>query len=80
RVEYFRRGSAASRLGLAPIREEMLGARHLHTTGIPPALSASACELSPELMRRMRGKGASLSFDPKMRTSLWYSGRRMIGE
>ena len=62
RVEYFRRGSAASRLGLAHIREEMLGARHLHATGIPPALSASACELSHELMR-MRGKGASLSFD-----------------
>lgn len=51
RVEYFRRGSAASRLGLAHIREEMLGARHLHATGIPPALSASACELSHELMQ-----------------------------
>ncbi|WP_377647362.1 sugar kinase [Pseudomonas aeruginosa] len=80
RVEYFRRGSAASRLGLAHIREEMLGARHLHATGIPPALSASACELSHELMRRMRGKGASLSFDPNLRPSLWPSERRMIAE
>ncbi len=75
-----RRGSAASRLGLAHIREEMLGARHLHATGIPPALSASACELSHELMRRMRGKGASLSFDPNLRPSLWPSERRMIAE
>ncbi|WP_070344633.1 sugar kinase [Pseudomonas aeruginosa] len=80
RVEYFRRGSAASRLSLAHIREEMLGARHLHATGIPPALSASACELSHELMRRMRGKGASLSFDPNLRPSLWPSERRMIAE
>lgn len=80
RVEYFRRGSAASRLGLAHIREEMLGARHLHATGIPPALSASACELSHELMRRMRGRGASLSFDPNLRPSLWPSERRMIAE
>lgn len=70
----------ASRLGLAHIREEMLGARHLHATGIPPALSASACELSHELMRRMRGKGASLSFDPNLRPSLWPSERRMIAE
>ena len=31
-------------------------------------------------MRRMRGKGASLSFDPNLRPSLWPSERRMIAE
>ena len=77
-VEYFRRGSAASHLSTADLNERLLGARHLHATGIPPALSSSAQELSRELMTRMRALGRSVSFDPNLRPSLWPSERKMI--
>lgn len=77
-VEYFRRGSAASHLSVADIRPELLKAHHLHATGIPPALSASARELSFELMTRMAAAGRSVSFDPNLRPSLWPSEKQMI--
>ena len=32
-VEYFRRGSAASHMGIADVPERLLDARHLHATG-----------------------------------------------
>lgn len=80
RVEYFRRGSAASRLSVNNIAPALLKARHLHATGIPPALSASARELSQVLMSQMRAAGSSLSFDPNLRPSLWDSEKQMISE
>mgnify|MGYP006193357673 CR=1 FL=1 len=79
-VEYFRRGSAASRLSPAHIAPRLLQARHLHATGIPPALSDSARQMSFELMTRMREAGRSVSFDPNLRPSLWASERQMITE
>ena len=79
-VEYFRRGSAASRLSPEHIAPSLLQARHLHATGIPPALSDSARELSFELMTQMRGAGRSVSFDPNLRPSLWSSEQQMIRE
>ena len=80
RVEYFRRGSAASFLAPQSIVAELLGARHLHATGIVPALSDSARQMSFELMTRMREAGRSVSFDPNLRPSLWASERQMITE
>ena len=79
-VEYFRRGSAASHLSIDAIAPALLGARHLHATGIVPALSATAREMSFELMTRMREAGRSLSFDPYLRPSLWSSESSMIRE
>jgi dehydrogluconokinase len=79
-VEYFRRGSAASHLAPQSITPELLNARHLHATGIPPALSASARAMSHELMTRMRDAGRSVSFDPNLRPSLWASEQQMITE
>ncbi len=79
-VEYFRRGSAASLLSAQSIMPELLKARHLHATGIPPALSATAREMSFELMTRMREAGRSVSFDPNLRPSLWASTQQMITE
>ncbi|WP_448632672.1 MULTISPECIES: sugar kinase [Pseudomonas fluorescens group] len=79
-VEYFRRGSAASHLSPEAIAPTLLGARHLHATGIVPALSATAREMSLELMNRMREAGRSLSFDPNLRPSLWASESLMIRE
>lgn len=77
-VEYFRRGSAASHLNRSAITPQLLGAGHLHATGIPPALSASCRELSFELMQGMRAAGRTVSFDPNLRPSLWASEQQMI--
>jgi dehydrogluconokinase len=79
-VEYFRRGSAASHLSTHSIVPELLNARHLHATGIPPALSETARHMTFELMSRMRNAGRSVSFDPNLRPSLWASERLMITE
>ncbi|WP_347927009.1 sugar kinase [Pseudomonas helvetica] len=79
-VEYFRRGSAASLLSVQSIVPEQLEARHLHATGIVPALSESARQMSFELMTRMRQAGRSVSFDPNLRPTLWGSEQQMIGE
>ena len=79
-VEYFRKGSAASHLSIAAISPTLLNARHLHATGIPPALSEATRELSVELMTQMRSAGRSVSFDPNLRPSLWASQAQMIHE
>ncbi|HEX8592977.1 MAG TPA: sugar kinase [Pseudomonas sp.] len=80
RVEYFRKGSAASHLSLKDIQPRLLNARHLHATGIPAALSDSCRDLSRELMTRMHNAGRSVSFDPNLRPSLWPNQARMINE
>ena len=77
-VEYFRRGSAASALSAAdfdPAR--FLAARHLHVTGITPALSASCAELVEQAMTAMRAAGRTVSFDPNLRPKLWPSREAM---
>ncbi|MFO2463567.1 sugar kinase [Pseudomonas sp. 15FMM2] len=79
-VEYFRRGSAASHLSCAAIHPELLQARHLHATGIPPALSDTTAQLSRQLMTQMREAGRSVSFDPNLRPSLWDNEQRMVRE
>ncbi len=71
-VEYFRRGSAASALSLADFdAARFLSARHLHVTGITPALSAGCAELVEHAMRTMRAAGRTVSFDPNLRPRLW---------
>lgn len=78
-VEYHRRGSAASLLCMADFEEErFLAARHLHITGISPALSAGTSELVEHAMKFMRAHGRSISFDPNLRPSLWPNTRYMI--
>lgn len=79
-VEYFRRGSAASRLSPALIRPGWLQARHLHATGIPLALSAGCRALSHALVDGMRDGGRSISFDPNLRPSLWPDQGSMVRE
>lgn len=79
-VEYFRKGSAASHLSVADISPALPQARHLHATGIPPALSPATGELSRALMTQMRQAGRSVSFDPNLRPSLWASQAQMIAE
>ena len=73
-VEYYRKGSAASHMGTEDIdREWMLGARHLHATGVFAAISASTLQLARESMDSMRYSGKTVSFDPNLRPTLWTS-------
>lgn len=78
-VEYFRKGSAASALSLADFdAENFLAARHLHVTGITPALSSSAAELVAHSMRFMREAGRTVSFAPNLRPRLWSGHEEMV--
>ena len=73
-IEYFRRGSAASHLSLADFDEAYFGsARHLHATGIAPALSASTLAFATHALEWMREQGKTISFDPNLRPTLWAS-------
>ncbi len=77
-TEYFRHGSAASALAPGDLPpERMAGARHLHCTGIPAAISDSARALCHHAMDAMRAAGGTISFDPNLRPSLWASREAM---
>ncbi|RZU45678.1 2-dehydro-3-deoxygluconokinase [Streptomyces sp. BK022] len=74
RVHYYRRGSAAARMGPADAeRVDLAGARLLHLTGITPALSAECAELVELLMERAARAGVPVSFDVNHRPALWSS-------
>lgn len=78
-IEYYRTGSAASKLGRSSsAREYCGGARHLHLTGICAAISESARELVFDLATHARSLGRSISFDPNLRPRLWPSQAVMI--
>ena len=78
-IEYFRKGSAASHLSLADYSADyVLPARHLHLTGVAPAISASSRELAFHLAREMRAAGKTISFDPNLRPTLWPSRAAMV--
>ncbi|MEI6734033.1 MAG: sugar kinase [Comamonadaceae bacterium] len=71
-VEYHRKGSAASHMGVADVDEGwLLGARHLHATGVFAAISATTLQAAVRTMDLMHGAGHSVSFDPNLRPSLW---------
>ena len=77
-VIYFRRGSAASYM--APNNEDdayLRSARHLHLTGIPPALSDSCRRYTYHALEQARMADMSISFDPNLRPTLWKSEREM---
>lgn len=73
-VLYYRRGSAASRLGVDDVRASYIKtAKWLHLTGITPALSdscRSACEKAFEIAQK---SGVKISFDTNIRPALWDS-------
>lgn len=78
-VEYFRRGSAASHLGLIDNPAAYCAqTRHLHLTGISPALSDTAQKLTFHMAREAQSAGRSVSFDPNLRPRLWSSQKVMI--
>ena len=78
-VFYYRRNSAASCLSVEDIEKvDLEGARVLHITGIPPALSKSCREATYRLIERAREKNMLVSFDPNLRPTLWESQEVMI--
>ena len=78
-VFYFRKNSAASHLSAADIDAAVFSqAKHLHITGIPPALSESCREATFYMISMARERGMSISFDPNLRPSLWRSEDEMI--
>jgi 2-dehydro-3-deoxygluconokinase len=71
-IEYHRRGSAASGMGLDDLaRLAPVQARHLHLTGISPALSAGCRELVFAAVQWARRHQITVSFDPNLRPRLW---------
>jgi 2-dehydro-3-deoxygluconokinase len=78
-VVYFRRGTAASHIGKEDIEKiDLEGVRHIHVTGIPPALSESCKEATYELIRKAKEKGLYVTFDPNLRPALWPSKEEMV--
>lgn len=77
-VHYFRKGSAASTLSVSEIDPAWFTeARHLHLTGIPPALTASTRELAHAALRWMKEANRTVSFDVNLRPKLWNSEEEM---
>ncbi|MFJ4255013.1 sugar kinase [Microbacterium sp. NPDC090003] len=71
-VYYYRRGSAASRMGAGFLSVDRLrGVRIVHTTGITPALSPSCRAMVDGLYTDAREAGALVSFDVNDRRALW---------
>jgi 2-dehydro-3-deoxygluconokinase len=73
-VTYYRDSSAASRLGPSDI-DRVLAARprHLHLSGITPALSLSCHDAVVHALTRARALGIATSFDVNHRPALWPS-------
>ncbi len=78
-IEYFRRGSAASRMQVSDLQVDYCAsARHLHLTGIFVGVSPSTHALVFELAAQARKAGLTISFDPNLRPALWPSKAEMI--
>ena len=77
-IEYHRGGSAASRLQPQEIDAEWLaGARHLHLTGVFPALAVNTLAAAHRAIDVMHAAGRTVSFDPNLRPALWPSPEAM---
>ncbi|MFZ3120457.1 MAG: sugar kinase [Variovorax sp.] len=73
-VEYHRKGSAASQMTVDDIDVAWLAsARHLHATGVFPAISPTTLPAAIRTMDVMRAAGRTISFDPNLRPTLWAS-------
>ena len=77
-VIYDRSGSAMAEAKCGDIdwEKSFAGAAWFHLTGITPAISLSAAELSREAVRRAREKGLTVSCDLNYRKNLWKYGKK----
>jgi 2-dehydro-3-deoxygluconokinase len=75
----FRKGSAASHLNLPDVEDVVWeNVKHLHLTGIPPALSATCRSVTYKLIQNAKENGVSISFDPNLRLQLWEDKEEMV--
>ena len=71
-VQYYRSGSAASRLTPADLDEGYIAqANYLHLSGITPALSETARETVMKAIEMAKKHGVTVVFDPNLRRKLW---------
>ncbi len=76
---YYRKGSAASHISTKEIDAiDFEGIKHVHITGIPPALSESCRQATYRLLERAKENNVYISFDPNLRPALWESKEVMI--
>ena len=72
RCFYYRRDSAASRMGPEDMDPDYIGsARVAYATGITPGLSGSALAGAERFFETAREKGLTIVFDPNLRVKLW---------
>ncbi len=71
-VYYYRKNSAASLLSEEDLQPAWFaGARHLHVTGITPALGQNTAEFVVKATHKAKEQGLTVSFDPNLRRKLW---------
>ncbi|MBV8587360.1 MAG: sugar kinase [Verrucomicrobia bacterium] len=68
-IYYYRRGSAASRLGNCDLTH--IAARYLFVTGVTPALSAENRDWTLSVVKACKARSIQVVFDPNMRYKLW---------
>ncbi|WP_223701496.1 sugar kinase [Sutcliffiella deserti] len=76
RVEYYRKGSAASTMQPYELDPSYIAtSRFLHITGITPALSDSCYETVKKAVEIAKQHGIKVVFDPNLRRKLWSEER-----
>ena len=78
-IEYYRKGSAASKMTPEQMDAiDLSGFDLVHVTGILPAVSYSCRAAMKRLMERAKDAGIIVSFDPNLRPMLWKSKLVMV--
>ena len=78
-VVNFRKNTAFANLSLADIKDiDWSTIKHLHVTGIPPALSSSCRKTIYALVEAAKKKQVRISFDPNLRLALWKDKAEMV--
>lgn len=78
-VTYYRKGSAASTMSVFDYPGDYFKqAKHMHITGIPPALSKDMSEFTYHAVEHMKQEEKTISFDPNLRFQLWPDQETMI--
>ncbi len=77
-VIYDRAGSAFALAGAGDfdLPAALAGVGHVHLSGISPAVSEAAADLTLALAQAARAQGATVSFDGNFRASLWQASGR----
>jgi 2-dehydro-3-deoxygluconokinase len=72
-VTYDRAGSSISMIkpGEVDWTKVFTGSKHFHLSGITPALSASASQVTTEALKAAKRAGCSISYDLNFRKKLW---------